>query len=787
MSDTNVELNDDTVKTAAMGADVRLFGAESSAAARPSSYGRASVYATVQAALLADPATARASLDLEVGTDVQAYDADLTTLGAGGSGARDFLGLGTANSPQFTAVNLGHASANTLTASSGVLSIEGRNLSFRHMVSVTDPEYGADATGVTDATSAFTAASATGKLVYVPPGIFKISSPTTYTSAWLIDPLASFVGPGGSAKTFFPARGHWTDKDNGAGIWKFERLFVGAAHDNDGQAAGTVSRTYIADASLGHFHERNAQLMSLSSVGGGGGLFASRKSDRYTHVSGSGAVWTSGATGNLNDIVWWLGRVYQVTTAGTFSSTAPSHTSGAVANGTATLTFVDYAYTTSIGASAIVVNDLAPDGNGAWATYVQAFRMSGGGTTYAGEIGAPNFGTDVVGDPYAISPNGATIGWWMPAGYDPAILSSTNPSTAAIVIGTVDNTWNSGIIFEDGGLTAIGGFGEAIQVPQATSFVQYVAAGSFGSRIDFNVTANNERTRLAFGNRTITMGAVGATMGTFESAAAAGTAPANYLRLIANAAATTYAELRSGGSDTDVDVRVNTKGSGEIDFQIGNTTYATVGNTGIRLVGASVGLTQDTTDGSDTRFTLVGGGGANVANQRSRGAFIQAYGNEHASEPGELWLHAGNVSTGDIVALTGAGVERLRVTASTGAVTASTPTGGLGYGTGAGGTVTQATSKATGVTLNTVCGTITLNAASLAAATTVGFTLTNSAIAATDVPFVCIKSGATADSYSVTVGAVAAGSCRIELRNNTGGALAEAVVLSFAVMKAVAA
>lgn len=109
---------------------------------------------------------------------------------------------------------------------------------------------------------------------------------------------------------------------------------------------------------------------------------------------------------------------------------------------------------------------------------------------------------------------------------------------------------------------------------------------------------------------------------------------------------------------------------------------------------------------------------------------------------------------------------------------------GIGYRTGAGGTVTQATSKSTGVTLNKPSGQITMHNASLASATAVGFTLTNSCIAAADVVHVSIKSGATADCYAVTVDAVAAGSCRISLHNVSGGSLGEAVVLNFAIIKA---
>ena len=107
---------------------------------------------------------------------------------------------------------------------------------------------------------------------------------------------------------------------------------------------------------------------------------------------------------------------------------------------------------------------------------------------------------------------------------------------------------------------------------------------------------------------------------------------------------------------------------------------------------------------------------------------------------------------------------------------------------GDGASVTQLTSKATGVTINTLCGRITTHNAALAAAAEVSFVVTNSQVAATDVPQVCIQSGGTVGAYaSPVVSAVANGSFTVSLGNVSTGSLSQAVVLNFIVVKSVVA
>ncbi|MGH6646201.1 beta strand repeat-containing protein [Aquabacterium sp.] len=220
-------------------------------------------------------------------------------------------------------------------------------------------------------------------------------------------------------------------------------------------------------------------------------------------------------------------------------------------------------------------------------------------------------------------------------------------------------------------------------------------------------------------------------------------------------------------------------GSAPMLFGVGGTGTGTermridtLGNVGIGGAAPSNGKTlaiQNSGTAASTFYLQNSTTGYNAGN----GLTLQL-----ASTDGYLW----NYNNGLLVFGTNNN-ERMRI--DTGGNVLVTGVGGLGYGTGSGGTVTQATSKSTGVTLNKTNGAITLNAASLAANAVAAFTFTNSTIAATDVVQVCVKSGmVSGGSYHLSVDAVAAGSCNISVRNLTGGALAEGIVLNFAVIKA---
>lgn len=147
---------------------------------------------------------------------------------------------------------------------------------------------------------------------------------------------------------------------------------------------------------------------------------------------------------------------------------------------------------------------------------------------------------------------------------------------------------------------------------------------------------------------------------------------------------------------------------------------------------------------------------------------------------------SGNIQTDGTLTVDGASTLTGAVSAAN-AVLSSHATAGIGYGTGAGGAVTQETNRTTGVTLNKICGTITTHNASLAAGAEATFTVTNSAVAATDVVVVSLKDKSGTALSIPFVTDVAAGKFDITLTNlDASTADTSASVINFVVIKGVA-
>lgn len=146
--------------------------------------------------------------------------------------------------------------------------------------------------------------------------------------------------------------------------------------------------------------------------------------------------------------------------------------------------------------------------------------------------------------------------------------------------------------------------------------------------------------------------------------------------------------------------------------------------------------------------------------------------------------HAQGDVTGLVTALSGKSdtAHTHTTLAATGAITSSG--GGIGYAAGAGGTVTQATSRTTGVTLSKLCGNITMFSAAQAAAALVTFTLTNTLIAATDVLIVQHISATNGGSWGFST-VCGSGSATISIKNITTASITSATPLRFFLLKGV--
>ena len=201
--------------------------------------------------------------------------------------------------------------------------------------------------------------------------------------------------------------------------------------------------------------------------------------------------------------------------------------------------------------------------------------------------------------------------------------------------------------------------------------------------------------------------------------------------------------------------------------QINGASIATANSGGILNIGSTDAAAADV--GGSLGFTANGGINGYPLGQIS-GRRESATGSNYSS-----YLAFTTSNSGGTLA------ERMRIDSSGNVLV--TNAAGLGYGTGSGGTVTQATNKGTPVTLNKPTGQITMNNAALAGGASIGFTLSNSLLATTDNLLMTFVDGSGTTAVYTATPQVNAGGAFIVIRNTSGTSYSEAIKWNFAVIK----
>lgn len=183
------------------------------------------------------------------------------------------------------------------------------------------------------------------------------------------------------------------------------------------------------------------------------------------------------------------------------------------------------------------------------------------------------------------------------------------------------------------------------------------------------------------------------------------------------------------------------------------------------IIPAPIAFTNNTVSTSSSTGALVVTGGVGIGGNLNVGGNLAVTGTSTLS--GNI-VFSGNV-VGNIT-VTGAGGVAL------------VDGGTVGYGVGAGGTVTQTSGKTTGVTLNKPSGQITMASGVLAGGSNATFTLTNSTVRNTDVMIINHVSGGTLGAYDFFP-ICNTGTANIIIVNRTAGNLNEQPVIRYVVIK----
>lgn len=245
-----------------------------------------------------------------------------------------------------------------------------------------------------------------------------------------------------------------------------------------------------------------------------------------------------------------------------------------------------------------------------------------------------------------------------------------------------------------------------------------------------------------------------------------------------------------GGAGGDTQVIFNDGGvlAGDAGLTYNKTTNALT-EAGALMVDGSADVVQLTVQGNATQTALlavfenssgtdqvtIAGNGAVVINEAGNDADTRIEGDT------DINLVFVDASTDRVGVGTNAPGTKLHVS---GGIQSDHATAGVGYRTGAGGTITQLTSKATSVTLGTNCGQITTHNALMATGAVVAFLVLGAPCVATDVIVANHVSGGTLGNYLIAPQA-GAGAWSMNIRNLTAGNQSDALVINFAILKGV--
>ena len=140
-----------------------------------------------------------------------------------------------------------------------------------------------------------------------------------------------------------------------------------------------------------------------------------------------------------------------------------------------------------------------------------------------------------------------------------------------------------------------------------------------------------------------------------------------------------------------------------------------------------------------------------------------------------LWKIAPSGTAGNAITWTNA-----MILDASGNLLLTSGTGGLGYGPGSGGIVTQLTSKATAVTLNKPTGQITMNNSALAAGASVEFILNNTSIITYSI--IMVNPVWNNSNYKTEIVLNTTGAVIIRVTNMSGSSLSDSLVVRFSVL-----